>query len=252
MGSTDYRQNHPGAAITAGNENTVPACRSKAGRWKGPAVVDTPFPRKTARAVILACILVALHLLGAAAQPVQLPPVYSTLAGKTVPVSITLPADTDVTEVRLYFKTMAAADFFFIPMTSTDGRTFDAHLPPAKNDTKGLDYLVLLISGQGETRKTRPLRLLVLNDYLSPQPVYHGLKVQTERPGAATENSDFAVPLQVTSTTAPLLDQAMEDPYPQRAAPAPHSPVGLSGFGGISFSIKIGGAGFFYRSMSGQ
>jgi hypothetical protein len=183
-------------------------------------------------------------------------PVSSTPAGKSVPVSVTIADAEEIVAVRLYFKTMAAADYFFLPMTGSSKGIFTASLPPAKNDTRGIDYILLLKNSRGEVRKTKPFRLLVLNDYNVPPPVPGEFEVLTEHTAAEGESRDFAVPLQLTTSPEPLLAYAVEDPYPPQVTPGSDGNrdvfAGLNAFAGVSFSIKIGGVGFFYRGFSGR
>ncbi|MBU1568717.1 MAG: hypothetical protein KJ630_24205 [Proteobacteria bacterium] len=191
-----------------------------------------------------------------ATVPLHHGPVQSTPAGKSVPISVTIADGDNLFEVRLYFKTMAAADYFFLPMTGSSKGIFTASLPPAKNDTRGIDYLLLLKNSQGEVRKTKPFRLLVLNDYNTPLPSPCEFEVFTEQSSIEVENRDFASPLQIVQSPEPLLAYAVEDPYPPRVITNSGSGEkvfsGLSNLGGISFSIKIGGVGLFYRGFSGH
>jgi len=188
--------------------------------------------------------------------PLQHGPVQSTPAGKSVPVSVSIADAEEVLEVRLYFKTMTATDYLFLPMTGSHKGIFIADLPPAKNDTRGIDYLLLLKTSRGETRKTKPFRLLVLNDYNTPPPSPSDLNVFTERGSPEEENRDFAIPLQLVPSPEPLLAYAVEDPYPPQAITSAggltNAFSGMSELGGISFSIKIGGVGLFYRGFSGH
>jgi len=186
-------------------------------------------------------------------SPLQHGPVSSTPAGKSVPVSVTI-ADADkIIEVRLYFKTMAAVDYLFLPMTGSSKGIFTASLPPAKNDTRGIDYLLLFKNSQGEIHKTKSFRLLVLNDYNMLPPAPSELEILTEQGTPEEENREFAVPLKLVTTPEPLLASAAEDPYPLLTPlPAGDKNIfgGLSRLGGVSFSIKIGGVGFFSKGFS--
>lgn len=183
-------------------------------------------------------------------------PVYSATAGKSVPISVTFAAPEEIAEIRLYFKTMGAGDYFFLPMALSGKGTYTAALPPARNWTKGIDYLLLRKSTRGEVRKTKPFRLLIQNDYTSAPPSPGEIQVQAEHSTARAENFDFLVPLRVGMTTEPLLTEATEDPYPPITVPGPgagNSAGGMfGGPGGISFSIKVGGIRFAYRSFSGH
>jgi hypothetical protein len=188
--------------------------------------------------------------------PLQHGPVSSTPAGISVPVSVAVADAEEILEVRLYFKTMAAPDYLFLPMAGSSKGIFTASLPPAKNDTRGIDYLLLFKSSRGETRKTKPFRLLVLNDYNVPPPLPGEFEVLTEQSAPEEENRDFAVPLQLTTSPEPLLVYAVEDPSPPQVTRGSDGNRdvfdGLSDFSGVSFSIKIGGVGFFYKGFSGR
>lgn len=180
--------------------------------------------------------------------------IHSTPAGKSIPVSITVDDTDEIVEVRLYFKTMAAKNYLFISMTSPTKGTFAGNLPPAKNDTRGIDYILLFKNNRGESRKTKPFRLLVLNDYSIPRLSEGDFQAQTEQGTAEQTNRDFAVPLKLTPAAQPLLAEATEDPYPPLAAQGSRLSKGftsgLGDLGGVSFSIYVGGAGFFYRGFS--
>jgi hypothetical protein len=183
-------------------------------------------------------------------------PVYSVTAGKSVPVSVTFADPKEIAEMRLYFKTMVADEYLFVPMTVSGKATYTASIPPARNWTKGVDYLLLRKNTRGEVRKTKPFRLLIQNDFNS-SPLSQGeIPVQTEHRVTQAENLDFAVALRVVMTTEPLLAEAAEDPYPPIAVPGPgsgRSSGGMfGGLGGVSFSIKAGGVRFNYRSFSSQ
>ncbi len=183
-------------------------------------------------------------------------PVSSTLAGRSIPVSVGVGDPEEILEVRLYFKTMAAGDYLFLTMTGSSKGEFSAELPPARNDTKGIDYLLLFKNSRGEVRKTKPFRLLVLNDYTAPPPSPDEFEVFSESGTGEMENRDFATTLQLTVSPEPLLDYAAEDPYLPQTDPDPRTKGsflgGLTELGGFSFSLRIGGVGFFYRGFSGR
>jgi len=185
--------------------------------------------------------------------PIEHTPIYSVTAGKSVPVNATFENPGEVAEIRLYFKTMAEDYYLFLPMAETVGGTYTAHLPPARNWTKGIDYLLLRKSLTGEIRKSKPFRLLVMNDFASPPPSAGEIQVQTEDPSAEAQNQDFAVPLRISVTVDPLFAGATEDPYPPISVPGPGGSSGLfGGLGGVSFSIKVRGVSFRYGSFSGR
>lgn len=183
-------------------------------------------------------------------------PVYSATAGASVPISVTFADPEEIAEIRLYFKTMTAGDYLFLPMALSGKGTYSATLPPARNWTKGIDYLLLRKSTRGEVRKTKPFRLLIQNDFTSAPPSPGAIQVQAEHSTTRADNLDFLVPLRVGMTTEPLLAEATEDPYPPITVPGPgagNSAGGMfGGLGGVSFSIKVGGIRFSYRSFSGR
>lgn len=208
-------------------------------------------------------VLVVSHAEASAGSPpavdpfvLQHGPIHSTPAGKSVPVSLTIGDTNEIVEVRLYFKTMAAKSYIFIPMTSSNMGTFAADLPPAKNDTRGIDYLLLFKNNRGESRKTKPFRLLVLNDYSAPPLSTANFQAQTEQGTTEQINREFAVTLKLTPAEQPLLAEAAEDPYPPLAAQGSGNSYdytgGLGGLGGVSFSMHVGGVGIFYRGFSSQ
>ena len=207
--------------------------------------------------LLLFCIVSSVSLAAAGEPPPSSPdhtPIYSVTAGRSVPVSVTFEEPAELAELRLYFKMMTAKEYLFLPMTEVGRGTYTANLPPARNWTKGIDYLLLRKSVTGEIRKSKPFRLLVMNDFDSPPPPAGEIQVQTENSSAEAENHDFAVPLRASATVDPLLAGATEDPYPPISVPGPGG--GSSGFfgglGGVSFSIKVGGVSFRYGSFSGR
>jgi hypothetical protein len=220
------------------------------------------------RQIIRACLLFLLPLAlplapecGSTAEQATRPetilrhgPVSSTSAGKSVPVSVVVSDPLEIFEVRLYFKTMSADKYLFISMTGSSKGEFTAELPPAKNDTRGLDYILLFKNSRGEVRKTKPFRLLVLNDYTLPPPSPALFEVLTEHDTGAEENTDFGVPLKLSQTPEPLLAYAVEDPSMAQTISGTGDDKnilnGFSGLSGVSFSVKIGGFGFFYKGFS--
>ncbi|MDK9705676.1 MAG: hypothetical protein OEL83_01390 [Desulforhopalus sp.] len=207
--------------------------------------------------------LVASHAEGSAGSPPavdstapQHGPIHSTPAGKSIPVSVTTGDTDEMVEVRLYFKTMAAKDYLFLPMTNSTKGTFTANLPPAKNDTKGIDYLLLFKNTLGGIRKTKPFRLLVLNDYSTRSTAAGIFHAQIEYDSKQLINSDFAVPIELSPAAQPLLAEAIEDPYTPLASQGSNTSKGFTGglgdLGGVSFSINVGGVGIFYRGFSSQ
>jgi hypothetical protein len=187
----------------------------------------------------------------AAPQAPARPPLYSVTAGHGVPVGLTFEDASQLVEIRLYFKTMAADHYLFLPMIENGQGTYQAELPPARNWTKGIDCVLLRRSLAGEIRKSKPFRLLVLNDFSSPPPAAGAVPVEAEDAAATAKNQDFAVPLRVTLTAEPLLGKATEDPYPPIHAPGGEggSSRAFEGLSGVSFFIRIGGASFRYGSF---
>ena len=202
-------------------------------------------------------IVLSVSLAAAGEPPPSSPdhtPIYSVTAGRSVPVSVTFEEPAELAELRLYFKMMTAEEYLFLPMTEAGGGTYTANLPPARNWTKGIDYLLLRKSVTGEIRKSKPFRLLVMNDFDSPPPSAGEIQVQTENSSAKAGNNDFAVPLRVSVTVVPLLAGATEDPYPPISVPGPGGGSSgiFDGLGSVSFSIKVGGVSFRYGSFSGR
>jgi hypothetical protein len=175
-------------------------------------------------------------------------PVPAAPAGEAVEVVVTVNHH-EISEVRLYFKPMKATSYIYLEMTPSGEDRFTAHLPPARYDAKGLDYLLLFHNGRGESRKTKPFRLLIQKNYravLLPAGEPTGVYVESAAPPEF--DTAFAVPLKILASPKPLLAEAEEDPYPsitpEKSTIPPLAP--FSGLGGFSFSIKVGGFGLFY------
>ena len=177
------------------------------------------------------------------------PPVQAASAGEAILVTVTVDGRA-ISEVRLYFKPLDAESYVYITMTPAEEGGFAAAIPPCKNGSRGLDYLLLFRDDEGKSRKTKPFRLLLLNNprgvKSSPEAieVYGEAAIDPALPGA------FAAPLHFLPSPRPLLHEAEEEDYPAvlptstRTAPFPP----WRGPGGFSFSIKVGGVGFFYRA----
>ncbi len=170
-------------------------------------------------------------------------PVAVTKAGEAVPIKVTLP--TGLTEVRLYFKTLAGSRPFFVAMAETAAGEYQAALPPAKNRSKGLDYRILFQDSTGQVFQSKEYRLLVLDDSRQRHAGAAEIAVSAEQGGQEVVR-DFAVPLRVTVTTEPLLAVAVPYDHPPITVPGPGgggSGGGLIGLGGVSATIAVGGVG---------
>lgn len=153
-----------------------------------------------------------------------------------------------ISEVRLYFKPMTASSYVYLEMTPSGEDRFSAQLPPARNDAKGLDYLLLFHNERGESRKTKPFRLLIQNSYRTAPPKVEPVEVFWEPEGIPRLDTTFAVPFKFLASSEPLLAEAKEDAYPPinpETASVPHLPL-LSAPGGFFFSIKVGEVALFY------
>jgi len=186
--------------------------------------------------------------------PLEHAPVASATAGKKIPIHVRINDKDDVTMVRLYFKTMASSWYVFLNMKRDGKNNFTATLPPVKNDTKGIDYVIFFKNKNGSMIKSRAQRMLILNDYRSAPPPTEPLNVMTEYTRAPSELLDFAVPLQVSVIADQLLANAQLFTYPPITVPGPASRKSGSSLGtlsGIAISIGAGSVGIRYRS-SGQ
>lgn len=165
-----------------------------------------------------------------------------------MPVAVTVDRR-EVSEVRLYFKPMTADQYLYLQMTPVGEKSFNAHLPPAKESVKGLDYLLLFLSDSGVSRKTKPFRLLILKSGRreAPSPK-EPVTVHWEQGSAPAFDQDFAVPLEYRPSPKALLSEAEENTYPVIVPESSTIPrlTPFSGPGGFSFSIKVGGFGLFY------
>jgi len=154
-----------------------------------------------------------------------------------------------LSEVRLYFKPMTAHEYLYLEMTPTGDKSFSAQLPPAKEHTKGLDYLLLFLSEDGVSRKTKPFRLLIQKGGRRKAPTSQGpLAVHWEQGAAPAFDQAFSVPLEYLPSPQPLLAVAQENTYPPIVPESSTVPAltPFPGPGGFSFSIKVGGFGLFY------
>lgn len=177
------------------------------------------------------------------------PPIQSATAGESIPVAVAVDGRI-ISEVRLYFKPFDAESYVYMTMTPAAEGGFAADIPPCKNGSRGLDYLLLFRDAEGKSRKTKPFRLLLLNNPrgIRPSPetfeVYGEEAIDPALPGA------FTAPLRFLPSPRPLLQEAEEEEYPAvlptSTRSSPFAP--WRGPGGFSFSIKVGGVGFFYRA----
>ncbi len=174
-------------------------------------------------------------------------PVPAASAGEAVEVVVTVDRR-EFSEVRLYFKPMTATSYVYLEMVPSGEDRFSAQLPPARNDVKGLDYLLLFDNQRGESRKTKPFRLLIQKSYRATPPAVEPIEVFSESEVPPQLSTAFAVPLKLLASTKPLLAKAKEDAYPPiNPETSPSSPLApFSAPGGFFFSIKICGFGLFY------
>lgn len=154
----------------------------------------------------------------------------------------------EISEVRLYFKPMQVTGYVYLEMVPSGEDRFTAHLPPARYDARGLDYLLLFVNKRDEARKTKPFRLLIQKSYRTILPAGEPIGVFAESAIPPQVDTAFAVPLTSLVSSKPLLDEAEEYPYPiitpEKSTIPPLAP--FSGLGGFSFSIKVGGFSLFY------
>jgi hypothetical protein len=177
------------------------------------------------------------------------PPIQSATAGETIPVSVAVDGRV-ISEVRLYFKPLEAASYVYMTMTPGEEDSFAAAIPPCKNGSRGLDYLLLFRDDDGKSRKTKPFRLLLLNNPRGVKPSAEAVEVYGEETVEPAVAMAFAAPLRILPSPRPLLREAEEEDYPSilptSTRTSPFAP--WRGPGGFSFSIKVGGVGFFYRA----
>ena len=186
--------------------------------------------------------------------PLEHAPVASATAGKKIPIHVKISNKDDVIMVRLYFKTMVSSWYVFLNMKKDGKNNFTAILPPIKNDTKGIDYIIFFKNKKGSMIKSRTQRMLILNDYRSAPPPTEPFNVMTEYTRAPSELLDFAIPLQISVTADQLLANAQPFTYPPITVPGPASRKSGSSLGtlsGIAISIGVSSVGIHYRS-SGQ
>jgi hypothetical protein len=183
-------------------------------------------------------------------------PIRSGIAGKSTPLLVTIEDESGVDIVRLYFKTMFAQDYFFLPMVSLGKNRYSAALPPAKNDSQGLDYILLVKNHKGETVRSRVQRVLIMNNYDPPSPAIDEIEVQTENVPQPSYISSFSVPLHITPATEQLLAGATFFKYPPFTVPGPANGKDSAGIlgevGGVAASIVLGGFGVSYKSSYGR
>ena len=177
------------------------------------------------------------------------PPVHSATAGEAIPVSVAVDGRV-ISEVRLYFKPLEAESYVYMTMSPAEEGGFAAAIPPCKNGSRGLDYLLLFRDDAGKSRKTKPFRLLLLNNPRGVKPSLETIEVYGEETVEPTLTGAFAAPLRILPSPRPLLREAEEEDYPTvlptTTRTSPFAP--WRGPGGFSFSIKVGGVGFFYRA----
>lgn len=173
-------------------------------------------------------------------------PVFSAPAGEPITINAQFDGEGDISEVRLYFKTMAMDSYLYVVMERTGKSRYESELPPAKNGTKGVDYLILFTDNTGEAIRSKTYRILISDIYTSPRPGTAKLEVFSERPLSPQPLATFAAPLRVVATTSPLLASATPYKHPPIKVPGP-APGGTAssrkGLGGMSISISVGGVG---------
>lgn len=181
-------------------------------------------------------------------------PVSSTVAGKNTIISAHIRSKHGIAEARLYFKIMSANWYFFLPMEKTKKEIYSATLPPVKNDTKGIDYIVLVKDDKGNTTKSRPYRALVHNDYNYPPSERKQLNVYSELETSPVNVDGFTIAITANATPEPLLAGATLYKYPPIDIPGSKkkSKSFLSGPGGVAAAITLGGFGISYKGSGGK
>lgn len=180
-------------------------------------------------------------------------PVTSIPAKRVGEIAVAVKDKSGVEEVRLYLKTLKRKWYVYMVMESDKKHRYVAILPPAKNDSTGLDYLFIIKNGAGKIYKTKNYRVLIQNDYRSPAP-----KESIQLPGYAEIASppplfnDFLFPFVLEPSTNPLLATAEQYKHPPIKVPGPGSGGGSGGFfrglGGVAATITLGGVGISYRA----
>lgn len=183
-------------------------------------------------------------------------PVAAAQAGKIVPLTVKVKDESGIAKVRFYYKTMSADRFVFVQLEGSKKDIYIGNLPPAKNDTKGVDYFILVKNGAGETIRSKSYRMLIHNDYNTSQASTEEWQVYSEHFAVAGSISDFAVRLKITPAGEKLLADAIPYKHQPITVPGPAGRSGpggfLSGVGGAAASITLGGMGVSYKSSSGN
>lgn len=180
-------------------------------------------------------------------------PVTAIPAKRVGEIAVAVKDESDIEEVRLYLKTLKRKWYVYMTMESGGKNRYVSLLPPAQNDSSGLDYLFIVRNSVGEIYKTKKYRVLIQNDYRSPplkEP--QQLTVFTEIESPPPLLNDFLFPFIVHPSPDPFLAAAKQYQHPPIAIPGPGSGVSTGGFfrglGGVAATITLGGVGISYRA----
>ena len=183
-------------------------------------------------------------------------PVSSAVAGKNTEIRATVEAEGGIAELRLYFKTMVADQYVFLKMNKLKRNVYSTTLPPAKNDTRGIDYLIVVKKSTGEAVRSKSYRILIHNNYSYFPGKHRMMTTFSEDNSVETTVSDFALPLQVLPAAEKLLSLASFYPHAPIAVPGPARTTGAGGvlgtLGGVAASVTIGGVGIKYGSTTSR
>lgn len=166
-------------------------------------------------------------------------------ANAEIPISSTISGNTNIEEVRLYFKPMTSQNYFYVTMIKNVKDKYSGYIPPIANTMKGVDYFLLVKTGD-VAAKTKSRRILILKNYV-PRFSAKSYAVYSETPLPLLTPEGFATPLTVLKG---------KENYAKTAAEFTEPPLGERKVGGksyfiggpgASFSLQIGGLGVNYH-----
>ncbi len=165
---------------------------------------------------------------------------YSSPAGKEIPVTFAVISQEPVQEVRLYFRPMSRKYYFYVPMAEAAKGQYLARIPALRTMVKGIDYFICLKTASRLVR-TKARRILILGNSSSKIAEEPAI-VFAEEPLLQKDAADFVRPLVVKKGDLSGLKKALVfEEIPLQTTR--EYGASLPSSRGLSFSLQVGGFG---------
>lgn len=121
-------------------------------------------------------------------------PVTEVDAGERVALEAEISDPSGIKEVRVYFKSVEAEAYSFVPMSTKDGEQYTGQLPAPANGAGSFDYLLLAQTNSNKVFKSQTYTVTIEDDDDAQSAVAKNeqIKVYTELEQAPVEISGFS------------------------------------------------------------